>query len=69
MLTTVALSATMVVLPATVDEAHAAEKPYMKTLKLKWDLKKNKAVKSKEKVVGVGNKALKITVKDRKSVV
>ncbi|NBJ66618.1 hypothetical protein [Adlercreutzia caecimuris] len=67
MLTTVALSATMVVLPATVDEAHAAEKPYMKTLKLKWDLKKNKAVKSKEKVVGVGNKALKITVKNYKT--
>lgn len=62
-----ALSATMVALPATADEAYAAEKPYMKTLKVKWDLKKNKAVKSKERVVGVGNKNLEITVKNYKT--
>lgn len=67
LLTAVALSATMVALPAAAEEAHAAEKPYMKTLKLKWDLKKNKAVKSKEKFAAVGNKNLKITVKNYKT--
>ncbi|MEY8459926.1 hypothetical protein AALA69_02200 [Eggerthellaceae bacterium 24-137] len=67
LLTAVALSATMVALPAAAEEAHAAERPYMKTLKLKWDLKKNKAVKSKEKFVGLGNKNLKITVKNYKT--
>ena len=66
LLTAVALSATMVALPAAAEEAHAAEKPYMKTLKLKWDLKKNKTVKSKEKFAAVGNKAAKITVKNYK---
>lgn len=65
-LTAVALSATMVALPATAEEAHAAEKPYMKTLKLKWDLKKNKAVTSKEAIAACGKKPLKITVKNYK---
>ena len=51
----------------TADEAHAAEKPYMKKIGVKFDLKKNKEVKSKEKVVGVGNKNLKITVKNYKT--
>lgn len=68
LLTAVALSATMVALPAAAEEAHAAEKPHMKTLKLKWDLKKNKAVTSKEKIATVGNKAVKITVKNCKTV-
>lgn len=66
-LTAVALSATMVALPAAAEEAHAAEKPYMKTLKLKWDLKKNKAVTSKEAYAGIGAKPLKITVKNYKT--
>lgn len=64
LLTALALSVTVVALPVTADEAHAAEKPYMKKIGVKFDLKKNKAVKSKEKVVGVGNKNLKITVKN-----
>lgn len=67
LLTAVALSATMVALPAAAEEAHAAEKPYMKTLKLKWDLKKNKTVKSKEAYAGIGAKSLKITVKNYKT--
>ena len=67
LLTALALSATIVALPVTADEAHAAEKPYMKKIGVKFDLKKNKAVKSKEKVVGVGNKNLKITVKNYKT--
>ncbi|WP_217952671.1 hypothetical protein [Adlercreutzia caecimuris] len=67
LLTAVALSATMVALPAAAEETHAAEKPYMKTLKLKWDLKKNKAVKSKEKIKYVGTKTVKVTVKNLKT--
>ena len=66
-LTAVALSATMVALPAAAEEAHAAEKPYMKTLKLKWDLKKNKAVTSKEKFSVLSTKTTKITVKNYKT--
>ena len=66
LLTAVALSATMVALPAAAEEAHAAEKPYMKSLKLKWDLKKNKAVTSKEAIAAYGKKPLKITVKNYK---
>ena len=54
-------------LPAAAEEAHAAEKPYMKTLKLKWDLRKNKAVTSKEKFAAIGNKAMKITIKNYKT--
>ena len=67
LLTAVALSATMVALPAAAEEAHAAEKPYMKKIGVKFDLKKNKTVKSKEKFAAVGSKAMKITVKNYKT--
>ena len=61
LLTAVALSATMVALPVAAEEAHAAEKPHMKTLKLKWDLRKNKAVTSKEKFAAIGTEKSKGT--------
>lgn len=67
LLTAVALSATMVALPAAAEEAHAAEKPHMKKIGVKFDLKKNKTVKSKEKFAAVGNKTMKITVKNYKT--
>lgn len=69
--------------PGAAPEAHAADKttvktdaknktskaktPYMKTLKLKWDLKKNKTVKSNYKVECVGSKPMKITMKNYKT--
>lgn len=66
LLITIGLSAT----PFAAQSAHAASKPYMKTLKLKWDLKKGKAKTVTEKYAAVGKKrhTLKITnVKVRKS--
>lgn len=57
----------MGMLPGTATEANAVAKPYMKTLKLNWDLKKNKTVKSKQRFVGLGLKALNITVKNYKT--
>lgn len=57
----------MGMLPGMAAEAHAADKTPMKKLKVEWDLKKGKAVKSKEYFVGVGNKTDKITVKSMKT--
>lgn len=51
-----AVSAVMV-LAALPDTSHAATKPYMKTLKLKWDLKKNRTLKFKQAVCGLGKKS------------
>lgn len=45
--------AVIAALPGT---SHAATKPYMKTLKLKWDLKNKKTLKSKQAVCGLGKK-------------
>ncbi len=53
-LATVALASTMVALPATAEKAHAATKPHMKSLGLKWDLKKNRTVKFKTSWPGAG---------------
>lgn len=56
--------------PFAAQDAHADSKPYMKTLKVKWDLKKGRAKTVTEKYAAVGKKkhALKITnVKVRKS--
>lgn len=52
LLITIGLSAT----PFAAQSAHAASKPYMKTLKLKWDLKKGKAKTVTEKYAAVGKK-------------
>lgn len=68
LLTALALSMLMVGLPVTAEQAHAATTPYMKKIGVKFDLKKNKTVTSKEKVVGIGSKNLKITVKNYKTV-
>lgn len=57
----------LTVSPAMADEAHAAtKKPYMKTLKLKWDLKKNKTVKITEPWAGIGKKPATMTIKNMK---
>lgn len=45
------------VIAAVPDTSHAATKPYMKTLKLKWDLKNNKTLKSKQAVCGLNKKS------------
>lgn len=66
-LATVALATTMVALPATAEEAHAATRPHMKKIGVKFDLKKNKTVKSKEAYAGIGAKPLKIVVKNYKT--
>ena len=57
----------LTVSPAMADEAHAAtKKPYMKTLKLKWDLKKNKTVKITEPSAGNGKKPATMTINKMK---
>lgn len=61
-----ALAAGVVVAPAMADEAHAATKPYMKTLKLKWDLKKNKTLKITEPWAGIGKQPATVTLKNFK---
>lgn len=57
----------LTVSPALADEAQAAaKKPYMKALKLKWDLKKNKTVKITEPWAVIGKKPATATVKNMK---
>ena len=65
-LATVALASTMVALPATAEEAYAAEKPHMKKIGVKFDLKKNKAVKVKTAWPGIDFRDVKVTVKNYK---
>lgn len=61
------LAAGLTVSPAMADEVQTApRKPYMKTLKLKWDLKKNKAMKFTSKFVEVGKKPMTMTIKNVK---
>lgn len=61
------LAAGLTVSPAMADEAQAApKKPYMKTLKLKWNLKKNKAMKFTSRFVSVGKKPMTMTIKNVK---
>lgn len=66
LLTAVALSATMVALPAAAEEAHAAEKPHMKKIGVKFDLKKNKAATFKTSWPGAGFKKMTATVRNLK---
>ena len=63
----VMLAAGLTISPAMADEAQAApKKPYMKTLKLKWNLKKNKAMKFTSRFVSVGKKPMTMTIKNVK---
>lgn len=62
------LAAGLCVSPALADEAHAAaKKPYMKTLKVKWDLKKGKKVKITSKWAGAGKQQATAVVKNLKT--
>ena len=56
----------MGVVPGTAPEAHAASKPHMKAIKVKWDLKKNKTVKLKTAWPGFDYQDMKITIKNYK---
>ena len=55
---TLALGAPVAISSISPAEAHAAETPYMKTLKgLKWDLKKGKTLKVTQRIDGAGKRA------------
>lgn len=63
-----ALAAGLCASPALADEAHAAtKKPYMKTLKVKWDLKKGRKVAVTSKWAGVGKQKATAVVKSLKT--
>ena len=67
-LMTTILAAGLCASPALADEAHAAaKKPYMKTLKVKWDLKKGKKVKITSKWAGAGKQQATAVVKSLKT--
>lgn len=53
-------------IPGTAPEAQAASGSHMKSLNLKWDLKKNKAVKCTEPFAAIGKKPLTIKIKNYK---
>lgn len=63
----IALAIGFSISPVSVSTAQAATKPYMKTAKVKWDLKKNKNVTCKDKVIFYGNKTAKAKVKSLKT--
>lgn len=54
------------VIAAFPDTSHAATKPYMKSLKLKWDLKKNKTLNVSQALSGLGNKKVAVKMTDFK---
>ena len=61
-----ALTASFAVSAIAPADAQASTKPYMKTLKLKWDLKKNKTTKFTQKWVGLGNMDTKVKISNYK---
>lgn len=53
-------------IPGTAPEAQAASGSHMKSLNLKWDLKKNKAVKCTEPFAAIGKKPVTVKIKNYK---